>query len=52
MTAIFKGNWESIRDKEKNYRKTIDRFISWLAFWSLIGVVCIDDEAKLEKMIL
>ena len=45
-------NWESIRDKEKNAKKMIDRFISWLAYWSLLGVVLVDDEAKLEKLVV
>jgi dynein heavy chain, axonemal len=39
MSAIFKMNWESIRDKEKNTKKMVDRFISWLLYWSLLGIV-------------
>ena len=41
--AILKMNWENIRDKEKNAKTMIDRFISWLAYWSLLGVVLVDD---------
>ena len=51
MRAVFKMNWESIRDKEKNAKKMIDRFISWLLYWSLLGVVHVDDEAKYEKLV-
>ena len=29
----------------------VDRFISWVVFWSLIGVVFVDDESKLEKLV-
>ena len=39
MTAIFKMNWESIREKEKTSKKMIESFTSWLLFWSLLGVV-------------
>jgi len=32
-------------------KKLIDKFVSWAAYQSLIGVVLVEDEAKLEKCI-
>ena len=52
MQAIFKMNWESIRDKEKNAKKMIDRFVSWLVYWGLIGVIFVEDESKYEKLVV
>lgn len=30
----------------------IDRFALWLIFWSLYGLVLVQDESQLEKMVL
>lgn len=44
-------NWESVRDKEKSSRRLIDRFVSWLLYWSLLGIVLVSDEGKLDKYV-
>ena len=36
-------NWESIKDKEKNMKKIIDRFLPWALYWCLIGLVFVED---------
>jgi hypothetical protein len=28
-------------------RKLVDRFVAWCAYWSLLGVVVVEDEPKL-----
>ena len=30
----------------------IDRFVAWVLYWSMAGLVCVDDEPKLEKFVL
>jgi hypothetical protein len=34
-------NWESIREKEKNMKKIIEKFVAWAIYWSLYGLVLI-----------
>ena len=29
----------------------IDRFVSWLIYWSLMGVIYVEDESKYEKLV-
>lgn len=51
LRAVFLMNWESIRDKEKSSKRVIDRLVSWLLYWSLLGIVLSNDQAKLEKYV-
>jgi hypothetical protein len=30
-------------------KKFVDKFVAWCAYWSLLGVVTVEDEPKLEK---
>lgn len=39
ISSIFKMNWETIKESEKNLRKNIDKFVQWVIVWSLMGLV-------------
>jgi hypothetical protein len=51
VEAVFVMNWESMREKEKSMRKIVDRFVAWCTYWTLLGVVLVEDEPKLDKLI-
>ena len=30
----------------------VDRFVSWLLYWGLMGVIFVEDESKYEKLVV
>ena len=51
VEAVFTMNWESVREKEKGMRKLVERFVAWTIYWGMVGLVAVEDEAKLDKFI-
>lgn len=46
---MFKLNQESIREKEKNMKKTVEKFVQWCILIVLYLHVSEESQAKLEK---
>jgi hypothetical protein len=40
---VFVMNWESIREKEKNMKKIMEKFVVWAIFWSVYELALIED---------
>jgi hypothetical protein len=49
MECIFKLNQESIREKEKHQKRTIEKFVNWVILMVLYLHVEVDNREKLEK---
>ena len=49
---ILKMNWDTIKQKDKNNKKTFEKFALWAVFWSLSGLVASEDMEKFEKSLI
>ena len=52
IESILKMNWNTIKEKDKNNKKIIEKFSVWVLFWSLSGLIDPENISKFEKCFL